>query len=345
VSNPTSALAGAGRWFLCSGIQSPEGGVARYYRSDLQKNHPVSTEITGYAASALSYLYEKTGESAYADRALHTARFLTRKAWDASLGTFPFEYPGPSPGYFFDCGIIVRGLLSVWRFSHEQEFLDAAVEAARAMLRDFDAGADFHPIIELPSKQPAARTAQWSKTSGCYQLKAALGWHELAEVTGDAGMRRQYERVLDMALRTEAEFLPGDTDEHKVMDRLHAYCYMLEALLADGIDVTGRAERVSLYLHEIAPRFVRSDVYAQLARMRMFGRAGLDCAALEVAELKKYQITGDDLRVNGGFYFGRKDGKFLPYVNPVSTAFAMQALQMWQEYQAGTLELDYRTLI
>ncbi len=36
----------AGCWFLNSGIQEPDGGVARYYRSDAGRNAAVSNEIT-----------------------------------------------------------------------------------------------------------------------------------------------------------------------------------------------------------------------------------------------------------------------------------------------------------
>ena len=53
----SSHLSRAGEWFLRSGIQQPNGGVARYYRTDLERNHAVSTEITGYAASAFVYLH------------------------------------------------------------------------------------------------------------------------------------------------------------------------------------------------------------------------------------------------------------------------------------------------
>ena len=58
--SPTDTLIdAAGRWFLQSGIQEASGGVARYYRSDLRKNAPVSTEITGYAVSTLLFLDEE----------------------------------------------------------------------------------------------------------------------------------------------------------------------------------------------------------------------------------------------------------------------------------------------
>jgi hypothetical protein len=41
--------------------------------------------------------------------------------------------------------------------------------------------------------------------------------------------------------------------------------------------------------------------------------------------------------VNGGFYFGRKNGEWMPFVNPVSTVFASQALAMWDGADPGTL--------
>ena len=36
----------------------------------------------------------------------------------------------------------------------------------------------------------------------------------------------------------------------------------------------------------------------------------------------------DDPRIDGGFYFGRTGGNWEPYINPVSTAFALQALAL-----------------
>ena len=126
----------AGRWFLQSGIQEASGGVARYYRSDLRANARVSTEITGYAVSALLFLHQRTGDPAYLDAGLRAARFLTRQAWDVRLGTFPFELNGAlgsSYAYFFDCGIIVRGLLYAWRVTGDSEFRSAAITCGDAL--------------------------------------------------------------------------------------------------------------------------------------------------------------------------------------------------------------------
>ena len=61
---------------------------------------------------------------------------------------------GPAEfSYFFDCGIIVRGLLAVWRATGEQEFLDVAVGTGDSMAKDFASeDGSFHPILTLPGK-------------------------------------------------------------------------------------------------------------------------------------------------------------------------------------------------
>jgi hypothetical protein len=346
----------AGGWFLRSGIQEPSGGVARYYRSDLGKNARVSTEITGYAVSTLLYLAERTGDSSYTEAALRAARFLTRAAWNPALATFPFEHSDncdqpKALAYFFDCGIIVRGLLSAWRATGDQEFLDTAVVAGRSMIADFQARSAIHPVLVLPDKQPLAYEPKWSAMPGCYQLKSAMAWQELFEETGDLGFRTAYEAALDSALVAEAAFLPGSEDREKVMDRLHAYCYFLEGLLpCSGRSDCARVlsagiEKTARYLQEIAPVFERSDVYAQLLRVRLYaaqaGVAVLDgaWASWEAERAAEFQIR------EGGFAFGRKGGVMLPFVNPVSTAFCLQALVLWDDHQNGILNARRQSLV
>jgi hypothetical protein len=331
----------AGEWFLSSGIQETNGGVARYYRCDIERSLPISTEITGYAASAFVYLHSVTKDERYLERARGAAQFLARAAWNPAAATMPFELGPARFTYFFDCGIIVRGLLSAWRATGEQEFLDAAAAVGKSMARDFDAMQDFHPILALPEKVPVERDAlRWSQSAGCYQLKAAMAWWDLAEATQDTEFRKPYLRVLDYSLRSYGGFLPGHPERLRVMDRLHAFVYFLEGLLpcageprcaaaiCDGI------RRTAEFLRQIGPEFERSDVYAQLLRVRLYadwaGVAPLDeeAARFEAGRLAQFQADSSDPRMDGGFYFGRQGGSWLPYINPVSTAFAMQALHL-----------------
>ena len=347
------SLSPVGEWLLDSGIQEPGGGVARYHRADLGRNLPVSVEITGYAASALVYLHRVTGQAVYLERALASARFLTRTAWDAQAAALPFELDPPAYTYFFDCGIVVRGLLAVWRATGDAECLSTAIAIGRAMASDFRAAdGTLHPILALPSKQPVALDpGSWSRSDGCYQLKSAMAWWDLAEAAGDASFREPYEHTLDGALRTWENFLPGHSEGHRVMDRLHAFLYFLEGLLPVAGDARCAAVlaegilRTERFLNDLAGDFARSDVYAQLLRMRVFaagcGAAPLDrrAAESEARQLAKFEAPG------GGYYFGRKGGEWLPHVNPVSAVFALQALELWRSASAGAPPADRHLLI
>ena len=85
--------------------------------------------------------------------------------------------------------------------------------------------------------------------------------------------------------------------------------------------------------------------------MRLYAdRAGalpLDAAAaqFEAEKLAEFQAAGSHPATGGGFYFGRKAGAWLPYVNPVSTAFALQALELWDECRTGNPRVFRHLLI
>jgi len=351
-------LTRAGEWFLQSGIQEPNGGVARYYRTDCSRNNAVSTEITGYAISSFVFLHLHTCDSRYLDAARRSADFLLCAASPAADGLIPFETAPADFAYFFDCGIMVRGLLAAWRALDNPAYLDRAVSLGRAMARDFLSPAgDFHPILDLRTGHPLPRdAARWSRSTGCYQLKSAMAWSDLAEATGDTSFLEPYERLLEASLAGCDSFLPGHPDRLQVMDRLHAFAYFLEgllprvsehrisAVLGDGI------ARLTRHLRDIAPQFERSDVYAQLLRLRLFADSAaalpLDrqAASFEAQQLAGFQASVADPRIDGGFYFGRKSGDPLPFINPVSAAFALQALALWDSHPGGP-QPDRRLLI
>jgi hypothetical protein len=68
-------------------------------------------------------------------------------------------------------------------------------------------------------------------------------------------------------------------------------------------------------------------------------------AAEEAEALAAFQAVSDDPRINGGFYFGRRGGRISPHVNPVSTVFAVQALEMWRQHETGSKPPCLRMLI
>lgn len=359
VESQNSLAQTVGDWLLHSGIEESNGGIARYHTPEEHRNKPVSTEITGYCASALVFLYQRTADTTYLDSALRKAQFLAHDAWDANALAMPFECESkPQLSYFFDTGIIVRGLLAVWRKRPDSHLLAIAMKCGESMYRDFYDGEDYYPILSLPDKKPlTCDRARWSRSSGCYQLKAALAWHELWQATADEQYRTWYQNLLHSCLASHLSFLPGSENEDLVMDRLHAYSYFLEGILPAisnpacqeamrvGID------RVRYYAEQIGPQFLRSDVLAQLLRIRILSdRSGVaplnhEAAAREAALIREFQSHDSDVRLNGGFWFSRKQAKIQPFMNPVSTVFCYQALEMWEQFQQGPSDFYWQDLI
>lgn len=344
-----SSRASAAYWFLLSGIQSPGGGVARYYRDDIGVRLADSTEITGYALGGLLHLDE-------IEAATRAGEWLISTGWSESLQLFPFEVDhGPQAAYFFDSGIIARALVSLWRYSGDDRYLEFSIRAAESMIKDFMAPCGYHPIIELPSKEPHEYTTWWSRRPGCFQLKAALAWKELAGITGDPKFEEHYNRQLDLSIKTVSELIAIETEPVKITDRLHAYCYFLEGLLPvahqyQQVLRQGIAE-VASYLRELEPQFARSDVYAQLLRVRLLAdrqqQVVLDqkAAEYEVEALRKFQIEDEDPWLDGSFVFGRRDGQLILHANPVSTTFAAQALHWWEQHQKSRFTQCWTALI
>lgn len=335
-----TSLERAGAWYLHSGIQEENGGIARYYLIKEGRNAALSTEITGYGISALLELHQRLKDERYLTAARRAGDYLVRIAWREDLATFPFETGDGVPQftYFFDLGIISRALLRLARVTGDAVYADYARRTAVAMARDFRCEpAGYHPILALPGKTPVPHEAWWSRRPGCFHLKAALAWYE-------QGMLDEYERQLVYSLDCWREVITAETERERIMDRLHALSYFLEGLMpvADRPHCRKAMEEGARWgtdlLEEIAPSFERSDVHAQLLRVRLFlGTAHPE----EFAELQSFQDDSSDPRRRGGYAFGRKHGLVLPFANPVSTAFCLQAAAWWNDHKHP----DWRDLI
>jgi hypothetical protein len=71
----------------------------------------------------------------------------------------------------------------------------------------------------------------------------------------------------------------------------------------------------------------------------------LAAARAEAERLVGFQCSDGDPRIDGGFCFGRKDGECIPHVSPVSTAFALQALALWDRHSSGEAQAHRHMLI
>ena len=124
-------------------------------------------------------------------------------------------------------------------------------------------------------------------------------------------------------------------------------------LAPDGRKAAGLAylEARGLSPVEAKPLLMRSDVCAQLLRVRLYassaGVVRLDAGSAEeeVAGIGECQADADEPELNGCYYFGKRQGSVARFANPVSTAFCAKALELWQDYHLGRRDLLVTELI
>ena len=350
------------RWLKNSGIQTESGGVSRFYDADQRRYRPVSTEFTAYFIRTLLASVEE-GEKPPA-QALTAAQFLMEQAFDVSTDLFPYEMPngeGSSrpAARFLGCGIVIRALLDLWRATGEvpyREYAESCGLAMHSRMATVDGG--FFPLYDLVGQQPEFGSGSWTVESGVHQLKAGLAFLELADATGLLDFASDADRLRKWCFTRHEGFLPGDGDVEETMSRLHGYCCFLEGLLPMA-SLDAESARVLQFgiLHvenlidEIGEHFLRCDVVAQLLRLRLYadnmGVMELDQqrAEEEAVALAQFQIQSLDPKADGGFASARRANALVPHVHPASTAFALQALQIWGHIEDGKFADDWRKLV
>lgn len=113
----------------------------------------------------------------------------------------------------FNDGFVIYGLVELWRATHDDSLLDVAMATFRAVQQGL-AGPELPPIFPYP--EPPARNAQ---AHGLSMLFSDV-YHGLAQVTGDAEVRkaadRHHDRVMSLFLRSHGfivEWLQADGSE------------------------------------------------------------------------------------------------------------------------------------
>ncbi len=350
-------------WLAHSGIQSESGGVSRYYAADAGQYREISTEITAYSIQGYLGL-PLPGEPGLLSNALRAGQFLCYDTGNARLGLFPFEvarsgFPPSNEVYFFDCGIIIRGLLALWSSTTDPLYLERAEHCGAALMGLMSrVDGSFFPLLDLSSGVPASGSGAWSLQPDIYQLKIGLAFLDLAESTSSSMFYKVAEGLLNWSLRQHEMFLPGAAEPDRVADRLHAYCYFLEGLLPflerrfDCAQVLHAGiTKVEKLVLETRRALERSDVMAQLLRLRLLAdyigimELDLPAASWEAESIPAFQLFTADKQTNGAFSFGRRQGRLTPHANPVSTIFCLQALRMWRDYQNGEFRTTWKELI
>jgi hypothetical protein len=359
-------------WLRCSGIQArPDqampGAVAAWYDPDAANYPYYYPEITGYAATTHIWLARRAGAGAETiPCARAAADWLVGTVFQPESDLYPYKYDCATGAfaplaYTFDLGMILNGLVNVYRETGAPIYREYAARTATKLTRDLvRADGSLEPYRSLRGAQPsAAESLKWSRQSGPYLVKCVLGLLNLAQVQPAAGWDETAGRICAWALRFQQD--NGCFVVNPVSQSAHAHplCYTGEGLLVAGLalDRPAYLEAAAgivrwLLRHQLpqggVPRIFRggqvavvperTDALAQTIRL------GILCIELglldpavylppierAVERLLTFQVHSDDPRQCGGFRFGfQSDGSRAAHVNAWCTMFAIQALSLF----------------
>ena len=371
-------------WLINSGIQNIDktreelyGSFNAWYEQDTGDYPFVYSENTGYMLTMMCYLWDRTKNEEFLKRARLAGDWLLNVIHEPN-GGFRCIYPlKPSrfdfkkdQMYAFDNGIVLNGLVNLYRVTKEERYLVSAVAVADYLVYYFQkpSGA-FFPVYQIADGKFFESDKEWSMTSGSYHVKIAIGLLNLYDLSKKKKYWESAIKICDFALSCQnasgryiSYLTRGGTNAHP-------HCYTSEGLWVAGAvldreDYLESSTRAIQWLLDMQskegfiPRLFlddkpiyneRLDALSQTLRLSMIHMAGKrlsESVKSKIELLRSHILTcqadDKDLKANGGFYFGRLStgGEVMPHVNLWVTSFAIQALQLYADYYAGEFRLN-----
>jgi UDP-N-acetylglucosamine 2-epimerase (non-hydrolysing) len=381
-------------WLLTSGIQdrsrnsAQNGGVYCWYDEKEERYPFIYSEITGYYLSFCAYLHVHATDPQTSTAALTSARlaadWLINSAYDQNFSLMLTRYYldsreaelssaysfKESLAYSFDNGMIVNGLVNLYKVTGDNRYLDMAKRIASSLIdRMQTSDGLFSATFSLKEKKPLDDLRVWSRHPGSHHVKLAIGFLELYKITGDDKFLTSATRIRDAALHYQ-----HDNGRFEVFGRerdtyTHYHLYSIEGLLYIALTnpenknghrpldaayrafswllqkqfITHTGGIASSYFNHQTVGNETADILAQTVRLgALFKSLGLLTPRQEqqvhsvVSRLLQFQAQSAQPSVAGGFYYGfGEHGEIIPHVNSWASMFAAQALDMFYRANNG----------
>ncbi len=359
------------QWFLFSGIQNWDskkeeiyGSFNAWYEQDKDRYPFVYSEITGYLITMMCYLWERTRNEIFIERAKSAAEWLLKSMQEPN-GAIRCIYPLDKSQfdfkkdqiYAFDNGIVLNGFVNLYRVCEKEKYLTAAVRTAEWLVSHAQKpSGGFYPLYQMDEESFLESDNEWSTSSGSYHVKVSTGLLNLYDVTGK-------KRYLDSAIKAcnyacSRQKKSGRFPSYSKFDgtNAHPLCYTAEGLWVAGtylgvegyltfsakgikwlLDTQSHDGKIPrLYIDGKANYNERLDAMCQAVRMARIhiaeGRlpeAYQDKIDKIIPLILQYRANDGNVRAHGGICFGKSSGgQFIPHVNAWVTAFALQALEI-----------------
>jgi hypothetical protein len=257
------------RWLLYSGIRITKGhdrgavygwknlaGTSSTSSSGLSScPYPfIYSEITGYAVTFFSWVYSEIKTEESLEAAKLSADWIIRNigltSSSSSLlvagriknSSFTDKGDLSNQIYAFDNGMIIIGLLNLYKLTKDSTVLSAAENMTKSLIQYFFNGRSSSKVITAALLDANFKTVnygngKWSTVPGAYHSKLALALFPLYHMTNNSLYNQIAESLCNFAQtlqKSDGRFMtnPG----YKDLTFLHPHLYACEGLIYAGIN-------------------------------------------------------------------------------------------------------------
>ena len=379
------------RWLLYSGIRiknGPRKGAVYGWKNLNPPSYPfIYTEITGYALTSLTYIYSELSQP----EALHAAKDsanwliqnLNNSASQSSLllpagiiEADKFDQKGDLSKqiYAFDNGMVIIGLLSVYKITKDRNLLTAAENMAKSLIRRFFDGSKLVAVLDnlfnpITSNNFGSIGIKWSTVSGAYHSKLSLCLLESSRLTNNDSYTKVSDSICRFALKFQKDdgrFITNPDQEN--ITYIHPHLYACEGLIYGGTSqyneryLSAGIKGVIWAMKQIDPStcglprstaeksIEQSDCMAQLLRLLILCRSQIQGFVKNSYGFIDNLINRLQLRLLDFYIAEGADRGGIRYHLSLDTAcswctmFTMQALRLWinrKEFEKENKWIDY----
>jgi hypothetical protein len=356
------------RWILYSGIRikkGPDTGAIYGWKDLNPPSYPfIYSEATGYAITLLSWVYAELMEPAALDAAKESSQWIIKNMHNNLLTAgrvekdkFDKKRDLSNRLYSFDNGMIITGLLNLYKLTADRNLLIAAENMATVLIDRFFDGLKLIAVVDRSYKHvidnEGGRSIKWSTISGAYHSKLSLCLLDLSRLTNNPYYGQVSNSICDYAKTLQAPNGRFITNPDLDFTYLHPHLYACEGLVYAGLKQSSEKytmaglkgiiwaiEQINLTSgglpNDTSQNAVeQSDCIAQLLRLMIICRSQLQ-KYFEGSELD-YIIDRLHLRLLDFYIADGKDKGAMRYQLALESAcswctmFSMQAFRFWNK--------------
>ena len=375
------------RWLLYSDIRirtGPNKGAMYGWKNLYSNSYPfIYNEIVGYSITAFSWIYSELGEIAALKAAKDGSEWIMKNmefygnllpAGRKEIDSFKQKGELSNLIYSFDNGMIMVGLLNLYKYTRMPKLLNSAEAIARDIIERFYDGSkiiavvdrNFQPIYNHRDEKKTGTEIKWSMVPGAYHCKLALGLLDLADLTNNNLYRRISHSLCDFFGHLQTSDGRFINEHESEITYLHPHLYACEGLIYSGLkdsieDYCNKglngvrwAVRAMLSNGGVLPRSTleknidQSDCLSQLLRLIILCRPRLleerECyedSSLDKV-INKLHLRLLDFCIPSGYDKGAMKYQIsLESACSWCTMFSMQALGIWKRRRKGSERLSW----